>query len=58
MANISGGSTSGMTDVFAYFSDKKTNGFTLSQFAKEWRQLSEQDKEDLKSGVTDGTLNY
>lgn len=30
----------------------------LAQFRAEWSELSDQDKADLKAGMTDGTLNY
>ena len=30
----------------------------VSQFAKEWRMLSDKDKADLKKGIGDGTLTY
>lgn len=47
-----------MLKVFNFFSDNKTNGYTLTQFRKDWEQLSDQDKEDLKTGVENGTLTY
>lgn len=28
------------------------------RFALEWRNLTAQDKEDLKAGLSDGTLSY
>jgi hypothetical protein len=30
----------------------------VAQFRKEWSDLSESDKTDIKSGLTDGTLTY
>jgi len=30
----------------------------LADFARDWRQLTEQDKADIKKGITDGTLTY
>lgn len=36
----------------------KVEGETLSAFSKQWRELSEQDKEDLKKGVGDGSMTY
>lgn len=47
-----------MLDVYAYFSDNKTNGYKLAQFKKDWQALSDKDKDDLKKGVQDGTFNY
>ena len=39
-------------DVMAFF------GMTASEFAKEWKGLSEADKVALKSGIGDGSLTY
>lgn len=36
----------------------KAPGETLSDFSKEWRKLTPEDKEDLKKGVADGTMTY
>lgn len=33
-------------------------GIPLSQFAKEWKQLTEEDRQQLKAGIGDGSLNY
>lgn len=33
-------------------------GDTLKQFSEEWKQLTDKDKTDLKTGIGDGTLNY
>lgn len=33
-------------------------GDTLKQFSDEWKQLTDQDKSDLKAGIGNGTLNY
>jgi hypothetical protein len=30
----------------------------LKDFAKDWKVLSDQDKEDIKEGVGNGTFNY
>jgi len=30
----------------------------LAKFRAEWSELSEQDKADLKAGMTDGSLTY
>jgi hypothetical protein len=47
-----------MLDVFNYFSDNKTNGYKLAAFKADWTKLSDKDKEDLKSGIANGTLTY
>jgi len=31
---------------------------TVGEFAREWRQLTEKDKKDLREGIANGTLNY
>lgn len=31
---------------------------TLKQFADEWKQLTPEDKVDIKTGLGDGSLNY
>lgn len=31
---------------------------TAADFMKEWKVLSDKDKDDLKNGVGNGTLNY
>lgn len=31
---------------------------SAAAFAKEWRELTEKDKEDLKKGLKDGSLTY
>jgi len=36
----------------------KVEGETLSDFSKEWRELSPEDKDDLKNGVGDGSMTY
>lgn len=33
-------------------------GMTASEMVKEWKRLSEADKEQIKSGIQDGTLSY
>lgn len=39
-------------DVMAYFD------MGVSEFSKEWKQLSADDKSQLKSGIGDGSLTY
>jgi hypothetical protein len=41
-----------MTAVMKFFGLKPTG------FRAEWQELSEQDKNDLKNGVADGSLTY
>lgn len=33
-------------------------GMSSSEFMTEWKDLTEQDKDDLKKGALDGTWNY
>ncbi len=33
-------------------------GIKLAQFRAEWADLSDQDKADLKAGMSDGSLTY
>lgn len=33
-------------------------GETLADFSKQWKQLSEADKAQLRTGIGDGSLNY
>jgi hypothetical protein len=47
-----------MVEVFNFFSDGKTNDYKLAQFRKDWGELSEQDKVDLRSGVGNGSFTY
>lgn len=47
-----------MLAVYKFFSDNKTNGYKLTDFRAEWAQLADKDKEDLKTGVLDGSFNY
>ena len=45
-------SEAGIKEVMAYF------GIPITQFGKEWKQLSEQDKNQLRRGIGDGTFTY
>lgn len=40
----------GIKDYFGYS--------TLPAFSKDWKQLSDKDKEEIKKGLSDGTLTY
>jgi hypothetical protein len=33
-------------------------GETIKEFRDQWVRLSEKDKEEIKSGLADGSLNY
>lgn len=33
-------------------------GMTSPQMTREWKQLSDQDKADIKAGLSNGTLTY
>lgn len=39
-------------EVMAYF------GIPIATFSKEWKELSDSDKADLRRGIGDGTLTY
>ena len=41
-----------MVDVMKFFDIK------AGQFRLEWAELSQQDKDELKSGIDNGTLTY
>ena len=41
--------------VFQFF---KTSGYTMSDFSKDWKALPDRDRDDLKKGIGDGTLDY
>lgn len=46
-------------DVYAGLTNSDFPGKSgLSLFKEEWSQLSEAGKEELRVGVSDGTLNY
>ena len=47
--------TATVKDVYDYF---KREGDTLKSFTIEWRNMSDQDKTDLKTGLSDGTFDY
>jgi len=47
-----------MVKVFEFLSDNKTNGYTLTMFKKDWQQLDDKSKVQLKAGVANGTLDY
>ena len=44
-----------LKDVRDYF---KRDGEALTDFGKEWKELSDKDKDDLKRGLGDGSLTY
>jgi hypothetical protein len=54
-----------VNEVYNYFSDshvedgkKVNNGYTLSMFNRDWKSLSDLDKDQIKQGIGDGTLTY
>jgi hypothetical protein len=47
-----------MLEVYRFFSENKTNGYTLAQFRTEWAKLTPTDKEHLKEGIENGTFDY
>lgn len=36
----------------------RKDGETLSKFADEWKSLTEDDREQIKKGIGDGSLTY
>lgn len=49
---------SGISEVYRYLSDGKTNGYTMAQFTAEWRTLDPASKKQLLDGVLDQTFTY
>lgn len=47
-----------VSEVFAYFSDNKTNDLKLGQFSAEWKELDSVSKEQIRNGIGDGSFNY
>jgi hypothetical protein len=45
-------------DVADYFKTGEASRDTLSQFAKEWKELSEASKAQIRTGVGDESLTY
>lgn len=45
-------------DVYRFFSDNRANELTLVQFSREWKELSPESKEQIRTGITNGTLTY
>lgn len=45
-----------MSDVYRYFAEG--TDYKMVDFRKDWVQLTDQDKADLKNGIEDGTFNY
>lgn len=44
-----------LKDVAAFL---RKDGESLTDFSKEWKSLSETDKEQIKEGIGNGTLTY
>lgn len=47
-----------MLEVFRFFSDNKSNKYNIAQFRADWLKLTDKDKEDLKSGIENGSFDY
>lgn len=45
-----------MADVFKFFADG--TDYKMSEFRNDWKDLTDEDKEQLKRGIGDGTLTY
>lgn len=45
----------GIAAVWQYFKDTYPS---MAAFKADWERLTEQDKQDLRSGIVDGTLTY
>lgn len=52
METLTNGPQGTLKDVRDYF------GMTSTDFAKEWRQLTDADKEQIKAGIWNGTETY
>lgn len=46
---------SGIAEVWKYFKDTYPN---MAAFKADWEKLSEKDKQDLRSGIANGSLTY
>ena len=47
-----------MLAVFHFFSDNKTNDYNIAKFRADWAALDETSKEQLKTGIENGSLTY
>jgi hypothetical protein len=47
-----------VSEVYRFFSDNKSNGYTMSQFSAEWKQFSEAERDQIKVGIGNGTFDY
>lgn len=47
-----------ITEVYLYFSDNKTNGYTLAGFQADWKALDETSKAQFRAGIGDKTFTY
>ncbi len=43
----------GVKDLKEFFGYEK-----LADFSKDWKELTDEDKEQLRTGIADGTFNY
>lgn len=44
-----------LSEIATYF---RKPGESLSEFSKEWMQLTDEDKEQIKKGFDDGSMTY
>lgn len=50
--------TNAGTSIKAVADFFRKDGETLSDFSKQWKELSDKDKADLRNGIADGSLTY
>lgn len=50
--------TSGIAKVWAFFKPVYAAVGGLTQFRKEWDELTEADREQIRTGVENGSLTY
>lgn len=48
----------GISTVYQYLSDGKTNGYSMAQFTVDWRGLDPLSKKQLLDGIINCTLTY
>ena len=47
-----------ISEVFALFSDNKSNGYSMGQFSKDWKELDEKSRVQIRIGIGNGSLTY
>lgn len=50
--------TATLQDIYLYFSDNKTNGYTMTRFGADWKALDIESKNQIRDGIHNGTLTY